>query len=61
MIDYNPRDNIIQKMEVIDKENSKTPTFQVEHSFFDFSDIIMRKKIDSILQGDFSPQQLNFT
>ena len=45
LIDYDPRENIMTSMIDLDNKNCSAPENPVEHSFFDFSDCILGKKL----------------
>ena len=45
LMDYDPRENIVTSMIDLDSKNCKEPEFPVEHSFFDFSDVILGRKL----------------
>jgi hypothetical protein len=52
LMDYDPRENIVTSMIDLDRKNCKAPEHPVEHSFFDFSDVILGRKLKQVLTGD---------
>lgn len=52
LMDYDPRENIVTSMIDLDRKNCKAPEYPVEHSFFDFSDVILGRKLKQVLTGD---------
>ena len=62
LIDYDPRENIMVSMVDLDNKNCKAPEKPVEHSFFDFSDNILGKKLRQVLEGEsFDIKDVTFT
>jgi hypothetical protein len=51
VIDYDPRDSSVDPMVSLDKANSSDPQYPINHSYFDFSDIILRRKFDQIINN----------